>query len=219
MKSYPRNAYVKPRTDIVDVFQHPFIIEVIAFATAAHGEQKQKYTGVPYIEHPLSVARRVAAVGGSLEQIAAAILHDVVEDTKVLLQEIIKRFGPIVGDYVWWLTDAEILKAPDGTPSIIQVMGPKGTLVNANRNIRKAMNREKIAHAPDEVKTIKVADLIDNAHDITAHDPNFSVVYMREKSLALPLLRGANQVLWNEANEILHRYQQRGTTSPLSTEA
>ncbi len=51
-------------------------------ATRAHANQRDK-SGAPYIEHPARVAQRVADRGGSAEAIAAAWLHDVVEDTDV----------------------------------------------------------------------------------------------------------------------------------------
>jgi len=186
---------------------HPIIMDAEAFGRKAHGDQKRKYTGEPYIEHPIAVAARVWKVAHTMEQVIAALLHDVVEDTKVQLQDVIKKFGPVVGNYVWWLTDAEILKAPDGSISVVQIMGPTGKLQNANRDMRKAMNREKIARMPDAVKTIKIADMIDNSISIAQHDPNFAVVYMREKALILPLLVGGDKELWAEAEAILQQYQ------------
>lgn len=54
---------------------------VFHFANLAHKGQKRKYTGEDYIVHPISVARLVEKHGGSLDQQAAALLHDVVEDT------------------------------------------------------------------------------------------------------------------------------------------
>jgi len=55
--------------------------KILKFATEAHGEQTRKYTGLPYITHPVSVAERVRLQGGDLNQQAAALLHDVLEDT------------------------------------------------------------------------------------------------------------------------------------------
>ena len=58
------------------------------FATSAHAAvgQKRKYTNEPYIVHPAEVAKLVEDVGGTQEMIAAAWLHDVIEDTQVPLE-------------------------------------------------------------------------------------------------------------------------------------
>jgi (p)ppGpp synthase/HD superfamily hydrolase len=74
------------------------------FAAAAHGAigQKRKYTGEDYIVHPIAVAEIVRSVPHTEVMIAAALLHDVVEDTPVTLEE---RFGCEVRELVDWLTD------------------------------------------------------------------------------------------------------------------
>lgn len=80
------------------------------FAEAAHGaiNHKRKYTGVPYIVHPASVAKLVSSVTDNIEMICAAWLHDVVEDTPVTLEEIGSEFGGNVVNLVSDLTDLSI---------------------------------------------------------------------------------------------------------------
>ena len=155
------------------------------FATAAHAAvgQTRKYTGEPYIVHPIEVASIVASVGGTEEMIAAALLHDVVEDTKVTNELITTMFGNDVGELVKWLTD---------------VSRP----VHGNRAFRKQMDREHIMHAPPAAKTIKLADLISNGTSIVQYDPNFAVTYLREKQLLLEVLKEGNPILWQEAFKI-----------------
>src|SRR5688572_2066454 len=77
------------------------------FAERAHAAigQRRKYTGEPYIVHPIAVAELVRSVPHTPEMIAAALLHDVVEDTPVTLAQIEAEFGPVVADLVDWLTD------------------------------------------------------------------------------------------------------------------
>src|SRR5580765_8807774 len=77
------------------------------FATAAHAAvgQVRKYTGEPYINHPAAVAEIVRAVPHSEAMLAAAWLHDVVEDTKVTYADIKAEFGEDVAVLVNWLTD------------------------------------------------------------------------------------------------------------------
>ena len=69
----------------------------IEFATKAHKGQFRKYTGEPYINHPLAVMEIVRGVPGHTEEmLVAAVLHDVVEDTDVSLMEITEKFGNVV---------------------------------------------------------------------------------------------------------------------------
>src|SRR3989344_5138128 len=62
------------------------------FAAKAHGAQKRK-SGEPYIVHPLSTALRLAEMRLDTNTIAAALLHDVCEDTDCSVEDIRKNFG------------------------------------------------------------------------------------------------------------------------------
>lgn len=68
----------------------------IRFARRVHINQARNYTQVAYIYHPFSVMMTVSCVTDDQEVIAAAVLHDVVEDTTVTLDEIRAKFGPRV---------------------------------------------------------------------------------------------------------------------------
>lgn len=137
-------------------------------------------------ENPELVARlvRVAAFG-TQEMIAAAHLHDVVEDTGVTIEDIAVVFPAQVVSLVDWMTD-------------------KTTLADGNRATRKAFERERWGKAPIEAQTIKLADAIDNARDITAHDRGFAKVYLAEMRLLLPNLRYGSARLQSILVEILH---------------
>jgi len=166
---------------------HPRIAEAALFAENAHGVQQRKYTGEPYIVHPLSVAALVTRVTTDLDQIIAAILHDVVEDTQVTIEEIEGVFGPVVSALVSDLTDVSL-------PS------------DGNRRVRKGIDREHTAQASAGSKTIKLADLIENSSTILAHDPNFAKVYMGEKRELLDVLREGDPVLYGHAQDIVRGY-------------
>jgi (p)ppGpp synthase/HD superfamily hydrolase len=163
-----------------------------AFCIAAHEaiRQKRKYTGLNYYTHPIEVASMVREVGGTEEMVAAAYLHDVVEDTGVCLQYIDMIFGGVVGNYVKLLTD--VSKPEDG-----------------NRAARKKIDRDHIAKAPPEVQTIKLADLISNSRSIEKHDPEFAKVYMKEKSALLEVLCDGDESLYKVASEIVKSYFER----------
>ncbi len=80
------------------------IRKAFELAVAAHKEQRRK-SGEPYIMHPIEVARICAAeIGLGPTAIVSALLHDVVEDTEVTIEEIREQFGPIIGRIVDGLT-------------------------------------------------------------------------------------------------------------------
>ncbi|WP_210325037.1 HD domain-containing protein [Mesorhizobium silamurunense] len=153
-----------------------------SFAAAAHGSVKQlrKYTGEPYIVHPVAVAEIVKSVPHTPEMIVAALLHDTVEDTPATFEDIEEEFGPRVAGLVRWLTD--VSKPSDG-----------------NRAARKALDLAHIAQAPPEAKTIKLADLIDNTSTIKERDPDFWRVYRHEKLRLLEVLKDGDATLWARA--------------------
>ena len=161
----------------------------LAFATLAHHGQKRKYSGQPYIVHPIEVAEIVRTVEHDDEMLAAALLHDVVEDTDVTIEAIKSEFGEGVADLVDDLTD--VSEPRDG-----------------NRKVRKAMDREHSAQTSARAQTIKLADLISNSADITANDPSFAKVYLAEKALLLGVLIKGNPDLRKRAASYLGDQKQ-----------
>lgn len=159
------------------------------FATRHHAAvgHKRKYTGEDYISHCLAVAELVRSVRHTEAMSAAALLHDCVEDTAATLDDIERLFGHEVACLVEMLTD--VSKKSDG-----------------NRAVRKAIDRAHTAKASADAKTVKLADLIDNARSIVEHDAKFAKVYLSEKRLLLEVLREGDAELWNMANQIVSRY-------------
>lgn len=141
------------------------------FATAAHAAvgQLRKYTFEPYIVHPAEVASIVESVDGTPEMVAAAWLHDTVEDTGVTNEVIRAEFGAEVAELVGWLTDVS-------TPE------------QGNRAVRKAIDRAHTAMSPAAAQTVKLADLIANTRSIMAHDLKFAGVYLAEKRELLAVM-------------------------------
>src|SRR5256714_7008198 len=78
-------------------------------AKKAHQDQVRR-SGDPYISHPLSVARILASLGLDDVTIAAALLHDAVEDTDVTLADISNDFGPDVAAIVDGVTKLDPLQ-------------------------------------------------------------------------------------------------------------
>lgn len=150
------------------------------FATESHEGQVRKYTGEPYINHPLEVSKLVATITDDQEMIAAAVLHDVVEDCGVDIHAIRELFGFTVYVLVNDLTDISVLE--DG-----------------NRATRKAIDRRHSERSDPRAQTIKLADLICNTKSIVEHDPDFAKIYMAEKKALLGVLIKGDPALYNFA--------------------
>ena len=91
----------------------PRFVDALAFALAAHGEQKRKGSDVPYAAHLLGVASLVLEAGGDEDMAIAGLLHDTIEDTEVTAGDIETGFGPRVAAIVEGGTDtAEHPKPP-----------------------------------------------------------------------------------------------------------
>ena len=82
-------------------------------ALDAHAGQLRKGTPIPYVAHPMAVASLVMSYGGSPVQAAAALLHDVVEDSDLTVADVEERFGYEVGALVDAATDAHVYPKPE----------------------------------------------------------------------------------------------------------
>ena len=115
------------------------------FAEKSHGDQR-RVSGIPYILHPTSVACIIAELGLDTDSICGSLLHDVVEDTPVMLDEIRRIFGDDVAKLIDGVT--KISKIPYSTREEQQA-----------ESIRKML----IAMADDiRVIIIKLADRLHN---------------------------------------------------------
>lgn len=170
------------------------LAQALVFASRAHAGVKQvrKYTGEPYINHPLEVLNWVATVPHTEAMLCAAVLHDTVEDTACTLDDVRAVFGEEVADLVGWLTDVS-------TPA------------DGNRKVRKEKDRQHTAAAPAAAKTVKLADLISNSLSIAQHDPAFAKVYMAEKRALLEVLTEGDPALYSTAKRIVDGYYEGRT--------
>lgn len=174
------------------------IEKAIAFAGDAHSNQRRKYSGTPYIEHPLAIARILFHHGASIEQVCAGLLHDTVEDCDVTLQDIEDNFGFYVMELVSDLTD--VSRPEDG-----------------NRAQRKEIDRLHTASALPAAKTVKCVDIFHNTNDIVANDPDFAVVYLKEIGRTLFVLQDADHLglfqmaydSWHTATRMLNLMRAR----------
>ncbi len=162
------------------------IEEAREFASKAHAIHRRKYTQLPYFVHLDEVAQLLIKRDCFADEvIAAAYLHDVIEDnyiTGVDYKQVVKVFGEVVANIVLEVTDATSW-APD----------LKG------RALRKRIDRQYLAGASPAAQSIKLADLISNTKDIVANDLNFAKIYIPEKAALLQVLWRGDHVLRHDA--------------------
>jgi (p)ppGpp synthase/HD superfamily hydrolase len=119
--------------------------EAFEVAAAAHAHQRRKGDGSPYITHPLTVAGIVRAAGMDSAAVAAALLHDVVEDTPITLDALRSRFAPRVIE-------------------LVEAMTEHKDTVGYER--RKDEHREQIERAGADAARIYAADKLANLRDM-----------------------------------------------------
>src|SRR5262249_40641332 len=100
------SAQARPGAEPPYIAESDLLRRAHAFASAVHAGQRAK-DGAPYITHPLAVAALVRGSGRADEVVAAALLHDAVEDSAVAVAEVRERFGEEVGALVEAMTEDE----------------------------------------------------------------------------------------------------------------
>jgi len=125
--------------------------EAIIYAIWAHSGQVRKGTTTPYILHPLEAAAIVASMTDDQEIIAAAVLHDTLEDAGISLDEIAEKFGTRVADLV--KSESENKRA--------NLPASETWLIRKQETIEYLSNERDIA-----VKMIALADKLSNIRAI-----------------------------------------------------
>ena len=161
--------------------------QIRLFATDAHAGQTRKYSPEPYIVHPVRVMETLAAAGMPLPMLAAALLHDVVEDTPVTAEEL--------SDFLF-----SVMEQSDAAETFQLVIALTDVYVKPaypqwNRRKRKDMELQRVAQTSPHAQTIKYADIFDNVHEITSTDPDFAPRYLRECLAILQKIDKGNSAL------------------------
>jgi (p)ppGpp synthase/HD superfamily hydrolase len=181
-------ATILPEDEFTEISKVDLVSKALTFATKAHEGQTRKYTVEPYINHPIRVMKTVAAVTDNPQMLAAALLHDVVEDSDVSIIDIEKEFGLGVALLVHQLTS------------------PSKQYPKMERANRKQIDRYHLATAGAEAHTIKYADILDNVPSIVKHaDPKFADMYVLEKIADMHVMTKGNVGLLKQVNDMLYR--------------
>ena len=124
--------------------------KAIVFATNAHDGQFRKSTDIPYILHPVEAASIVGTMTTDDKILAAAVLHDVVEDTNTTVEQVKELFG----DRVAHLVASESENKRENLPA------------ESTWKIRKEETLAHLKTAPLEVKMITLGDKLSNIRAI-----------------------------------------------------
>jgi len=128
------------------------ILKALEFAAQKHRDQRRKDKDAsPYINHPIQLANVLRQEGGVADPvvIAAALLHDTLEDTETTWQELRGEFGDEIANIVQEVTDVQWLK----------------------KIVRKRLQVAKARHASMAARLVKLADKICNLRDVAARPP------------------------------------------------
>ena len=145
-----------------------FLDRAILFAVQAHAGTERRGKGFPYIVHPMEAMAIVATMTSDQEILAAAVLHDVGEDTDVTLDEIRDRFGGRVAD----LVDSESDRSGDGWDWLA----------------RKQFSLQRLREATREEKMVALGDKLSNMRAIArdyaiAGESFWDLFHIKDKSV------------------------------------
>ncbi|MBR0286446.1 MAG: bifunctional (p)ppGpp synthetase/guanosine-3',5'-bis(diphosphate) 3'-pyrophosphohydrolase [Bacteroidales bacterium] len=122
----------------------------IIFAVKAHAGTERRGKGFPYIVHPMEAMEIVATMTPDLELLAAAALHDTVEDTDVTVEQICQEFGERVASLVAAESDVVM----------------EGISEEDSWHARKQAAIDRLAKAPHDAKIVALGDKLSNMRAI-----------------------------------------------------
>ena len=171
--------------------------KITVFADQAHGEQMRKYTPERYIVHPVRVMRNCRKVTDQLPVLAAALLHDVLEDTATSEREITQFLIPLMGSEQAGTTLKLVIELTD-----VYITNNYPRL---NRKERKAKEAQRMKMISADAQTIKYADILDNSQEIASQDTGFASVYLKEGRALLKVMKNGHPALRAEALAIIEQ--------------
>jgi (p)ppGpp synthase/HD superfamily hydrolase len=167
--------------------EHELIEKAKAFAENAHKGQYRKWvmdglgSRIPYFSHPCRVAEAVQIHPAcTVEMVAAAYLHDVIEDCGITHEQLVACFGKKIADLVRELTNEKDDRAPH---------------MKAPREVRKAYDRVRLEKVSSEAKIIKMLDRLDNLNEMHDTPSSFRRKYAYEALSLAGVIGDADSVL------------------------
>jgi (p)ppGpp synthase/HD superfamily hydrolase len=154
------------------------------YAKEKHHNQFRKFGNIPYVNHPIKVAEMVKKHTDDKEVIAAAYLHDVLEDTPTTYDEILGIFGKKIADLVQELTNDEYMKKKMGKRKYLTL---------------------KINNLSEEARLIKFFDRLDNVRDLNKSNKSFASYYANNTNY---ILRNISVNLLDIEKEIINKIKK-----------
>lgn len=147
----------------------------IIFAVKAHHDTERRGKGFPYIVHPLEAVEIVATITPDQELLAAAVLHDVIEDTDVTVDQLRAEFGDRIADLVHAESDQIDGQLFDGRNE------------EETWHARKQAAIDRLAAAPYEAKIVAMGDKLSNMRAIARDyklkgDALWSIFHVKDKA-------------------------------------
>ena len=167
--------------------------QVKDFAAAAHEGQRRKYADEAYINHPVRVSEYCLRFTKSLPIAAAALLHDVLEDTTVTASEM-ESF------LMSTMSDGEARHTMRLVKDLTDVY-THAAYPDRNRRWRKEKETERLSHAHPDAHTVKYADILDNTRDIVGSGDDFAPKFLQECRVLLKKMPKGNPGMYKEAIE------------------
>lgn len=160
------------------------IQQIISFAAKAHGEQRRKFIDEPYINHPVRVMDICRSYHQPVEVLAAALMHDVLEDTPTTKEEIYMFLRTLMDEASAGVTLDYVIELTD--------VYTKANYPAWNRRKRLMMEAERISLASSAAQNIKYADIIDNSLDIHHSGDDFAIRFLMECRSLLRVMTNGN---------------------------
>lgn len=167
-----------------------------SFATEAHGAQMRKYTPEPYIVHPIRVMEICQKYTDDIAMLSAAILHDVLEDTKVTGKEMMVFLNSVMSTFEAARTMELVIELTD--------VYTKEDYPQFNRKKRKTLELKRMEKTSAGSQTIKYADIIDNAREIVTYDPAFGRTFLTECRALLRVIDKGHPELYSLAQRAVN---------------
>ncbi len=177
------------------ITQGEILGKVLDYAGKAHGKQRRKFSDELYINHPIRVMNTCKEFTDKIHVLAAALLHDVLEDTSITKAEMKKTLETWMEKYAAQKTVALVEELTD--------VYTKKAYPQLNRKARKEMEAKRLSKVSVDAQLIKYADIMDNAANIREHNPGFAIVYLREGRILLTKMTKGNSKLHARALKLI----------------
>lgn len=172
------------------------LLKIGEFARDAHEGQRRKFVDEPYITHPIRVMQLCREAGLPFAAQAAALLHDVLEDTHVTSDQLLHFLHDAIGDQSGPVHALVVELTDEYT---------KDNYPKWNRRKRKEMEAQRAWKTSSMAQSVKYADIMDNCATIISTEDDFGFKYCHECAHILTRLDEGDAGLYRKVTETVER--------------